>query len=206
MVKNKDLIHQTTREKILLSAREVFLSKGMDGTRMQEIADNAGINKALLHYYFGNKESLFKAVFNQALSEIMPSLFGVMSSDRPLLEKIPAFFSMHMGFVHQNQKLPLFVITELTRNPDLIINGFKDLYQYDLFNKFTKDLNVSIAKGEIKPIEPIQLIVNLISLSIFPFIAKPVLMGIFNLNEVQYNKLLEDRKTDVSNFVINALK
>ena len=195
-----------TQEKILRSAREIFMAKGMDGARMQEIADHAGINKALLHYYFRNKESLFHAVFRQAILELLPALTEVFRSNRPLLEKIPDFFSLHIGFIQANPMIPHFIISEVTRNPDMILKGFQAINQEGLFEKFAKDVHASVLNGEIKPIDPVQLILNLISLSVFPFIAKPLLMKLFGMEKNQFEELLEERKTQVTKFVINALK
>lgn len=205
MVKIEQLPIVPTQEKILRSAREIFMAKGMDGARMQEIADHAGINKALLHYYFRNKESLFGAVFGQAILELLPSLTEVFRSNRSLLEKIQDFFAIHIGFIQANPMIPHFIITEITRNPDVILNGFKTLNQQGLFDQFAIDVNTSIKNGEIKPIDPVQLIINLISLSVFPFIAKPLLMRLFGMEENRFEQLMEERKTEVTKFVINAL-
>lgn len=206
MVKKDQNSLITTQEKILHSAREVFLAKGMEGARMQEIADHAGINKALLHYYFRNKETLFHAIFGQAMLELIPALTEVFRSDRPLLEKIPDFFSIHIGFIQANPLIPQFIIMEVSRNPEIILNGFKVLNQQGLFEKFANDVNTSIKKGEILPIDPLQLIINLVSLSVFPFIAKPLLVKMFGIGENGFEQLVEKRKTEVSKFVINALK
>jgi AcrR family transcriptional regulator len=206
MVKDSIFPAESTQARILLSAREIFFIKGMAGARMQEIADHAGINKALLHYYFRNKETLFDAVFGQTILTLLPDLIAVFQSDRPLLEKIPAFFSIHIGFIQANPKIPHFIITEVSRNPDMILKGFKALNQQKLFDQFAIDVSNSIKKGEIKPIDPMQLIINLLSLSVFPFLARPLLVTLFGLEEVEFEKFMENRKTEVANFVINALK
>lgn len=206
MVKIESQALASAQERIMHSAREIFLLKGMEGARMQEIADHAGINKALLHYYFRNKETLFQAVFAQAIRELVPALTEVFQSDRPLLEKITDFFSVHISFVQANPMIPHFIISEVLRNPDMILKGFKVLDQKELFAKFAADLNTSIQKGEIKPIDPLQLIMNLISLSVFPFLAKPLLKGLFNLDDVRFEQLMETRKSEVGKFIINGLK
>lgn len=206
MVKIEELPSQSTQERILKSAREVFLTKGMEGARMQEIADHAGINKALLHYYFGNKETLFHAVFGQAIRELLPALTEVFRSERPLLDKITDFFAIHIGFIQANPMVPQFIISEVARNPEVILNGFRALDQEALFDKFANDVNRSVLKGEIQPVDPIQLILNLISLSVFPFLAKPLLTRLLDLDEAQFEQIIENRKTEVSKFVINALK
>jgi len=196
---------ETTKEKILEAAEKVFLTKGMDGARMQEIADEAGINKSLLHYYFKDKETLFAAIFREAVKRIVPSMASVMGSDRPLMEKIPDFFRIHTGFLQQNPMIPQFIMIEAKRNPQLIINGFSRLKEVGVFQKFEQMVNDSIAKGEISPIEPIDLLINMISLSIFPFIARPILMGFLNMTDEQYDQMLETRKTTNSSFIVNSL-
>lgn len=206
MVKQDEIPLVPTQEKILHSAREIFFLKGMEGARMREIADHAGINKALLHYYFRNKETLFQAVFGQTILELLPALTEVFRSNRPLLEKIPDFFSIHIGFIQDNPMIPHFIITEVSRNPDMIWNGFIAINQQGLFEKFAADVKTSIENGEIKPIDPKQLIINLLSLSVFPFVAKPLLVKLFGLTENQFEQSMEDRKSEVAKFVINALK
>jgi TetR/AcrR family transcriptional regulator len=199
-------VPMSTEAKILQSAREIFMMKGLDGARMQEIADHAGINKALLHYYFRNKESLFHAVFNQTVAELIPNLTGVFRSDRPLLEKIPLFFNIHMTFIQENPLIPYFIISELTRNPEMIINGFRNFLPNELFAKFSDDVRQSVERGEIRPVEPLDLLVNLLSLSVFPFLAKPLLVRMLPLTDSTFDSFIEHRKREVSNFVINAIK
>jgi len=206
MVKDVPMDSISTQGKILHSAREIFMAKGMEGARMQEIADHAGINKALLHYYFRNKESLFHAVFGQAILELLPALTEVFRSDKPLLEKIPEFFNLHINFILANPMLPQFVISEVARNPEMILNGFKAIMEEGLITKFAGDVRKSIENGEIQPVDPLQLIINLISLSVFPFLAKPLVTKLFDINDSQFEQFISERKTEVSKFVINALK
>jgi len=206
MVKKEEGATESTQEKILNSARVVFMTKGMDGARMQEIADHAGINKALLHYYFRDKETLFNAVFSQTIMKLIPALTEVLSSDKPLLEKIPDFFSVHMKFIQENPMVPQFVISEISRNPGMVMTGFMAIKHGGVFEKFNQAVQESVDRGEIKPVDPTQLILNLVSLSIFPFVAKPILKGFFNMDDSQYGQMMEERKKVVSQFVINALK
>lgn len=205
MVKN-DQVLNPTQERILQSAREIFMTRGLEGARMQHIADHAGINKALLHYYFRNKETLFGAVFTQTVRQLLPALTEVFLSDRPLLEKIPEFFKIHIGFIQANPLIPQFILSEISRNPEMILNGFKAFKQNGILEKFAGDVEASIRKGEIKPVDPVQLILNLISLSVFPFIAKPIIIKILDMDESKYQQMLEDRKNEVTQFVINSLR
>jgi len=102
--------------------------------------------------------------------------------------------------------IPNFIISEATRNPEMILKGFKAINQEGLFDKFTDDVNLSIQNGEIQPIDPLQLLINLVALSVFPFIAKPLLMRLFGMENNRFEQLLEERKAEVTKFVIYALK
>lgn len=195
----------STQEKILKAATEIFLVKGPDGARMQEIADAAGINKSLLHYYFRNKETLYVSVFNNVVKDLVPAITSVFESDKPLLAKISEFLELYIGFIQTNPLMPHFIITETTRNPERLLMAFNQLPKEPLFKKLNKDILASVEKGEIKPIDPRQLIINMISLSVFPFIARPVIRSFLTITQDEFDKLLEDRKKEVAEFVINSL-
>ena len=108
----------STEERILEAAKKVFIRKGMYGARMQEIADEAGINKALLHYYFRSKNKLFEAIFQEAFHEFVPNAFGILKSDMPFEEKIRLFVSNYIDLISTNPFLPIFIINEINQNPD----------------------------------------------------------------------------------------
>ena len=104
MVKKK--IDQSTEQIILEAAKKVFVRKGMAGARMQDIADEAGINKALLHYYFRNKEKLFEMIFMEAAEKFFPRINAIFDSDQPLFEKIESFCEEYISVVMENPYLP----------------------------------------------------------------------------------------------------
>lgn len=201
-----------TEEKILEAAKEVFIKKGMEGARMQEIADLAGINKALLHYYFRTKEKLFDTVFKLAFSYFVPKITDIMSSEKPLFEKIEVFVDSYISLLINHPYIPRFIINELSRNPDRVvefidkITGSSD-YRNNLFSKLEIQIQKEIKEGKINFIEPKQLIINMIALCIFPFVAKPIVKGVFfDNNKKKYNEFLKQRKTEVANFIINSIK
>ena len=107
---------ENTETEILIAAKEIFQQKGMAGARMQEIADKAKINKALLHYYFRSKQLLFEAVFKSAFSLLAPQLNKVLNDDSDLFEKIKRFTESYVSFVIKHPYLPNFVIQELNKN------------------------------------------------------------------------------------------
>lgn len=190
---------------ILTAARRIFQRKGMAATRMQEIADEAGINKAMLHYYYRSKQLLFEAVFKKAFSMLAPQLNEIMSADISLFEKIRNFSNNHISFIIKHPYLPNFIIQELNRNPDFV----KDLIsenQFPNISSFQKQVNNLVSEGVIRPIKAEQLFINIIALNIFPFIAAPLIKGVINTDDKDYKKLMEDRKTEVADFIINAIK
>ena len=89
----------TTEEKILTAAKQVFLTRGMDGARMQDIADEAGINKALLHYYFRSKDQLFEKIFLEVAHAFLPRVLGILESESTLFEKIERFCNEYISQV-----------------------------------------------------------------------------------------------------------
>lgn len=204
--------NKNTEEHILNVAQEVFLKKGLDGARMQEIADEAGINKSLLHYYFRTKQKLFEKVFKVAFKHFFPKVQANLNSEKPLFEKIETFVETYYSLLQKNPYIPAFVIHELNRSATNVTELFKSVFQdYDLkvdqmFGELDRQIQEEAAKGILIPIESRQLIVNILSLCIFPFVAKPIIKGILLENEEKkYKDFIEERKKTVSQFIIKAI-
>jgi AcrR family transcriptional regulator len=198
--KNKD-----TEGQILAAAESVFHKKGMDGARMQEIADGAGINKAMLHYYYRSKQLLFEAVFSNAFSLLAPQLNKILNDDSSIEEKVKNFTHNYISFISQHPYIPNFIIQELNRNP----NFFEIIQQNTAFptiKKFKKQVAAEVEQGILKPIDGEQLFINIISLNVFPFVATPLLKGFLKIDDKGFKKLMEQRKTAVSEFIINSIK
>ncbi|MBU2940442.1 TetR/AcrR family transcriptional regulator [Lacinutrix sp. C3R15] len=196
---------ENTEERILEAAKNIFQSKGMNGARMQEIADKAGINKAMLHYYYRNKQLLFEAVFKNAFSLLAPQLNAVLNEDSSIEEKVKKFTLNYITFIVKHPYLPNFIIQELNRNPDFILQ-MKNNEGFPNLDIFKKQVDKEVKKGTIKPISAEQLFIHILALNIFPFVAKPLIMAFTNVDEKAYKQLIEDRKTEVANFIINSIK
>jgi len=196
---------ENTETEILQAAKEVFQQKGMTGARMQEIADKAKINKALLHYYYRSKQLLFEAVFKNAFSLLAPQLNKVLNDDSDVFEKIRKFSESYVSFVIKHPYLPNFVIQELNKNPEFV-QKLKADKNFPSIDKFKQQIDEAVQQGRIQPIAAEQLFIHIISLNIFPFIGEPLLMAFTNVDKTQYNVLLENRKTEVAEFIINAIK
>ena len=195
----------SAEEKILNAAKRVFENKGMDGARMQEIADEAKINKSLLHYYYRSKQLLFEAVFKMAFNKLAPQINGIFNSDESIFEKIKNFSDNYTTFMIKHPYLPNFILQELNRNPDFV----KELISTNTFpsiSKFQDQIRGEVKNGKIRPIAPEQLFINILALNIFPFIGAPLLKGFINATDKEYKAILERRKTDVSDFIIQSIK
>jgi len=194
-----------TEEKILDAAMNVFQTKGMDGARMQEIADKAKINKSMLHYYYRSKQKLFEAVFKTAISIMAPKLREIIKKDEPLFDKIRNFTNGYISLISKHAYIPTFIIQELNRNPEILQDTFVKEFGSS-FSPMKTTIDEMVANGEITPIKPEHLIMNVISMSIFPFVAKPILKSVLQKDEKEYKLLLEERKTHVADFIINSIK
>lgn len=196
---------QSTEQKILEAARQIFLEKGMDGARMQDIADRAGMNKALLHYYFRNKEKLFETVFAEAAAKFLPKVSLIISSDVPLFTKIEQFVNEYINKLQENPFLPLFVLNEINRQPKtFILKIWGD--KKPPMQIFFAQIQEEVKKGTIKPIDPPQLLVNLVSMCIFPFVARPMIQWVTQMDDDTFKQFIEKRKTEVSKFIIDSIR
>lgn len=197
---------ENTEFRILEAARHIFQQKGFDGARMQEIADTAQINKGLLHYYFKSKDALFHKVFGIAFDVMVKRIAEVLNSDRPLLEKIDRFCGTYIGMMARNAYLPRFVIHEISRNPDRFITRLRKNHHLPDLQPFFKQVEEEAAAGRIRPTDPRQLLVNMMSMSIFPFLAQPMIQVIHNMGNKDFDHFVNTRKTEVAQFIIHAIQ
>ncbi len=196
-----------TEKTILKAAREIFLRKGFDGATMQDIANEAKINRALLHYYFRSKEKLFETIFVEALYKITKIIDEFISSETDIFKKIEILTEKYIDTFINDPYLPLFVIHELARDPNKILQIMQSNQIHNKIPNISNAITAAILEKQIRPIRPQQLIVNIISLCIFPFAGKPIIKGIlFNNDETAYHNFLIERKTEVSKFIINSIK
>ncbi|MEO9475747.1 MAG: TetR/AcrR family transcriptional regulator [Cyclobacteriaceae bacterium] len=196
---------ENTEQKILIAARQVFLKKGLAGARMQEIADMAGINKALLHYYYRSKEQLFRSSFQDLIKQMLPKVFGVFRTDLPFEEKLRTLTADYLDFLTEYPQLPVMILSEIQRDPQLLFNelNIPDLVD---FQDLQKQLDEEAEAGRIRPMQVFELIPNLLSLLVFPFAAKPIIQNALKLTDEQFKDFISSRKLTVPDFFMNALK
>ena len=138
----------------------------MTGARMQDIADEAGMNKALLHYYFRNKETLFEQVFLEAARQLLPRINEVLNADLPLAEKIRSFCEIYIDIGMENPQLLLFVLNEIHQDPELFLRKVLKGRPRPNPNRFLDQLQEEIDLGRIRSIHPVQLFMHLLSMTI----------------------------------------
>jgi TetR/AcrR family transcriptional regulator len=199
-----------TEERIYEAAKAVFAERGMDGARMQEIADRAAINKSLLHYYFRSKEKLFNAVFDDIAEMTFMKFAHIFAYALPLEEKIRYFFHEHIEFMKLNPGLPIFILTEINRNPARMQNLIRKIDYSAIWKVVLHDLEsensqrnepLSIKTGDIA-----QVITSAIAISVFPFAAKNLLEPALLQTGTTFEQYIEERKEFAANFIISYLK
>ena len=195
-----------TEEKILAAARKVFTTKGMAGARMQDIADEAGMNKALLHYYFRDKEKLFETVFLAEAQKFFPTINAIFASEQPLFEKIETFVCEYIDEMVENPYLPWFVLNEINRDPDQFMYKIWGKDNLPKPGKLLEQIETEIKAGRIRPISPVHLLMNMISMTIFPFVGKPMFVRNLRLSDKQFREIMEQRKKEIPSFIINAIR
>ncbi len=193
-----------TEDRILVAAQKVFTKKGMDGSRMQEIADEAGINKALLHYYFRTKQKLFEAIFNKVFEKIFPNLNTLIQSDLSIEVKIGIFIEKYTDLLLKNPFLPSFILKEIHRDPEFLASVIKSngVNPNQLFVMFEKEMEA----GNIKTMDPKDILINLLALCIFPVAAGPLMEIMFFENDRKaYADHLQMRKETVKQFILDSI-
>ncbi len=194
-----------TEEKIFESATEVFIDKGMDGARMQDIANHAGINKALLHYYFRTKDLLFNAVFEMIAKKMFMKFAPVFDENISLENKIKFFFKEHITFMQNNPKLPGFILYEINRNPERLQKLLKNVDFKNLWQTLYRQHEEELGKYNITEESIPQIMTTIASMSVFPFAARGIIESIFQNMNVNFDKYIEERKEFAADFVIKAI-
>ena len=213
MAKTKPTRDGETEQRILDAARTVFLRRGTAGARMQEIAQEAGVNQALLHYYFRSKDGLSNAVFRQIAGHLFPALVQTLGADISLDEKIDRLVAVYLENLARNPFLPGYLLSELHHHPERVQQLLTSVLGADpeqtmspLLATLGAQIDERVAQGTMRPISPEQFAINLISLCIFPFAARPMLRVVLGMDDAAFATFIERRKTELPAFFRNALR
>lgn len=198
-------LEKQTEEQIFLAAQRVFQEKGFAGARMQEIADEADINKSMLHYYYRSKEKLFLEVFQSSVKKIFPGLVSILSSDDELQAKVKRVVEFYYTMFRKNPYLPSFVIHEMNQHPKRFKEFISSL-EIEIPSKFANQLQDEIDLGKILPMKPIHFLINIVSLCLMPVIARTMVQTLFSLDDEQFDQFLEERKDLVPEIIFNGVQ
>jgi TetR/AcrR family transcriptional regulator len=198
---------QATRERILAAAHRVFLRQGTAKARTQEIADEAGVNKALVHYYFGTKDALANAVFATAASQFMPRIFGIFASETLSIEdKVRSVVREQVDFHLARPYLAGYVISEAHAEPARVQAVMGAAVGAAPLSVLRKQLAGAAAAGQIRRISAEQFVTSLIGLVVFPFVARPLLSGLIGIDAERFPAFVEARKRDLPDFFLAGLR
>jgi AcrR family transcriptional regulator len=194
------LIDSSTEHKILEAAKTEFLEFGLYGARMQNIANRAGINKALLHYYFRNKEKLFDKVFESALERYFSNM-DIMSDNRlDFKERVHLLVDRFLDFLEEYPQMALFLIKEVSANEALFIEKVEKSQKGNI--TLLKALLEARDSGVISVQDPLLFFVQLISMCTYPFVAKPLFTVIASRNGTNWNSAaIKAMRTSIHNFI-----
>jgi AcrR family transcriptional regulator len=194
-----------TEEKILEAAKDEFMKFGLYGARMQAIADSAGINKAMLHYYFRSKEKLFDKVFDGALERYFNQMDVWDDTSLSFKRKLMQYIDNLIDFLTEYPQISLFIIKEMSVSPDMFREKI-DALQKSRKKRLYLLLEEEMAAGNIRKTDPEMFIINLHSLCFYPFIATPLYKRIFMKNTRQWKETVSDKlKQSVKAFVEQTL-
>lgn len=192
--KESSALPQDTEQKIKAAAQEVFFRKGYHGAKVKDIAEAAGVNIALLNYYFRSKEQLFEQIFQETFVSFFGRLVFLLNTDLPLEEKITGLCEHYTDFLLTNPLVPVFILSEMQKGELHFFQRFP-LPQTLMESQFARQLREEAETGRIQSIHPLHFFATLLGLLVFPVLAKPILSQVGQLDEAGYTAFLIERKT-----------
>lgn len=199
-------IDPTTEEKIKNAARTIFMRKGYAATKTRDIAEEAGLNVALLNYYFRSKEKLFHQIMMESLTGFFQDIKSVfMETETTLEEKFSLLANGYIEQIQQQPDTPMFILSELRAHPDQFISqmsGQIKLKDSAIFHQLIEEIGME----RIFEINPIHIMMNLMSLIVFPFVGKPMLERIGDVDDEFFNMLMDQRKELIPKWIMQMIK
>lgn len=194
-----------TRLKLMETARELFIAKGVDRVGVREIATKAGVNLSLMNYYFQSKENLLEQIFETSIKEDGQRLRQILNTDKPLDQKVREYVYEYIDVLSNDPLLVPFVLSIINRNAEQAprLKSVHTLYNTEAFSK---QIKTEVDKGNIKPVDPEQFYISMVSLILFPFAIKPLVKYRLGLADEEMAKVLKSRKEHVYEMLMASLK
>jgi len=200
---------QSTREKIKAAAGEIFAQKGYAAARMQEIADRAGANKASIYYYFSSKDALFEAIIRESFAELVANLSVLFELREPEPKKlIKRLVHVHLQFLLEHPQLPRLLVRELNSDnplPQKVLADVMGQFSRQRISRLQQLFDRAVAARTARQMDVRQLILSIVSLNVFSFIAWPVLQIIWPAENRRFDKAMRDREKAVVDLILNGM-
>ncbi len=189
---------------IIDAARKVFINKGYSGTTMEEIASVAKVNKASLYYYYRSKDRLFEIILTEACGVIQKKLISIIKSEDNLEVIIRELIDIYVETLINHPYLPNFIVNEISGNPEKILK----ILLGDKLSTLRRIVIIrnKLLEGNKEVINPSDLILNVASLNVFPFLIRPLIKNYFKMDDEQFNIFMNNRKSNLSSFILKAIK
>lgn len=195
---------------ILKVAEELFVEKGYSATSTVEIASKAGCNQALVHYYFRTKANLFNKILESKISFMVSAFDYIDNNELSFTENLTKTIEMHFDALTKDKKLPIFVLNEIKNNDnnnvlDIIREIFRNKISF-LLTKLDAILQEEIKAKRIREISALDLVLTIVSLNIFVFLAYPIVDYVLSVNEKGVELIIQQRKKEIVNTILNSLR
>lgn len=202
---NTNLMEEDTRQKILNTAKDLFIEKGFSATTMRDISSRANINKGLLHYYFQSKQTLFVNVMQMTTFELFPKIDSILNLQLSFEQKLELIVDVYIEFLLSNPRLPAFIINELNSNTDLFVDI---IMQAEIYTRILNIASMIINEEDLKQsgMEPVQFVINFLALMLYPFLMKPIVQKVIGMDEENFSHNIRLRKKIVLDTLIKSLK
>ncbi len=197
-----------TEQAILKAAEELFLEQGFEQTTTKQIAQRAGCNQALLHYYYRTKDNLFVQIFEEKAKFIATHFLDINLTAQTLEERISQMVELHFELFRKNPRLVPFLLKEVLSDPVRVAPILDKIKQYmvKIFGKIDEALHEEIEKGAARPVSTLNVILTLVSLDMAPFIIAPVLQRVLDLTDEQLDEQLDKRKPEVVEILLRQIR
>jgi TetR/AcrR family transcriptional regulator len=204
---------EDAEQRILDAAHAVFVRSGTAGARTQEIAKEAGVNSALLHYYFRSKERLAEAVFKRAAGQLFPAVIRILGSDLEIEDKVDQVVQVELQHLSKAPYLPAYILSELAHHPERapqLIAAITGEVPVEVGARvrsvLEKQIEARVRAGKMHPITPDQFAINLLALCVFPFAARPLVMALFGFGQAGFDQFIQRRQKELAPFFLRAIR
>lgn len=195
-------------KQILLAAKELFLLNGYDAVSTTQVAKKAGCNQALVHYYYRTKQNLFKIIFQEEIEKMFKRLIEIPQDDISIEEFISKVIDTQLEFMKENKDVPLFLLGELRNNSE-ILELLPENYSYysnEILGKMRTFIKMKQSKGELQEVIVEDLLVDILSLNMFPIMTQSFFLKVWGMNPQEQNTFLEKRKEHIKKVILASIK